>query len=470
MIPISSPDEFSHLQEKIPQFLELAELKTMNLARRWEGIQGAPVYTVNGIYTQRGWTDWTEGFQYGNAILIYESNRTPQLLAYARRKIKDKMAIHISHTGVHDHGFNIMSTYGNLLRLARSGLIDANAWEEDYYLLALKLSGAIQAHRWTALPEKLGYIYSFNGPHSLFADTIRSLRVLAASHLAGHYLKSEQDETVNLLQRFLAHAETTARYIVFEGKGRDRWDVRGRVAHEAIFNTRNGSYRCTSSQQGYSAFTTWTRALAWIILGFAEELEFVSMLSDNDIRLLELPYAMTKAEVVERFTEVARACADYYIENTAPNGIPYWDTGAPNLYKLGDYLMNNPDPYNPWEPVDSSAAAIAAQGLLRLGLFLKEREIPDAQKYLGCAATVSRTLFSDEYVSVQEQHEGLLLHAVYHVPHAWDNPSSKSGLPAGESCMWGDYHLLELAHCIEHLNAGRNLSRFFDGVLGASDD
>jgi unsaturated chondroitin disaccharide hydrolase len=27
------------------------------------------------------------------------------------------MAPHISHIGVHDHGFNNLSTYGNLLRL-----------------------------------------------------------------------------------------------------------------------------------------------------------------------------------------------------------------------------------------------------------------------------------------------------------------------------------------------------------------
>ena len=27
------------------------------------------------------------------------------------------MAPHVSHVGVHDHGFNNVSTYGNLLRL-----------------------------------------------------------------------------------------------------------------------------------------------------------------------------------------------------------------------------------------------------------------------------------------------------------------------------------------------------------------
>ena len=41
-----------------------------------------------------------------------------------------------------------------------------------------------QAKRWTRLPDG-GYIHSFNGAHSLFVDTMRSLRVLAISHLLG---------------------------------------------------------------------------------------------------------------------------------------------------------------------------------------------------------------------------------------------------------------------------------------------
>ena len=35
------------------------------------------------------------------------------------------MASHLTHVGVHDHGFNNVSTYGNLLRLMREGRIPA---------------------------------------------------------------------------------------------------------------------------------------------------------------------------------------------------------------------------------------------------------------------------------------------------------------------------------------------------------
>ena len=61
-----------------------------------------------------------------------------------------------------------------------------------YYELALRVSGAVQARRWTRLPDG-GFIHSFNGAHSLFVDTIRSLRVLALAHALGHVLMDEQD-------------------------------------------------------------------------------------------------------------------------------------------------------------------------------------------------------------------------------------------------------------------------------------
>src|SRR6059036_500212 len=103
------------------------------------------------------------------------------------------MATHVSHVGVHDHGFNNVSTYGNLWRLMGEGRIAANERERDFYELALKCSGAVQASRWTFIANGEVYVYSFNGPHSLFADTIRSLRALAVSHKLGHVLMGEKD-------------------------------------------------------------------------------------------------------------------------------------------------------------------------------------------------------------------------------------------------------------------------------------
>ncbi len=159
---------------------------------------------------------------------------------------------------------------------------------------------------------------------------------------------------ISLLERALAHARATAEYAVYYGEGRDAYDLRGRVAHESIFNTNDGNYRCPNSQQGYSPFTTWTRGLAWAMCGFAELCEFLDTESG-------------RAADLEMFEKAARATCDFYIQHSPSDGIPYWDTGAPGLAKMGDYLARPADPMNPHEPVDSSAAAIGAQGLLRLG-------------------------------------------------------------------------------------------------------
>src|SRR5690606_30487056 len=114
-----------------------------------------------------------------------------------------------------------------------------------------------------------GYIHSFNGPHSLFSDTIRSCRILMRAHQLGHVLMGEGDRKISLCQRALEHMQNTHRYNVYYGKGRDHYDVWGRVVHESIFNMADGQYRCPSTQQGYAPFSTWTRGLAWVLLGAA---------------------------------------------------------------------------------------------------------------------------------------------------------------------------------------------------------
>ena len=76
--------------------------------------------------------------------------------------------------------------------------------------------------------------------------------------------------------------------------------------------------------------------------------------------------------------EPARATCDIYIESTPTDGVPYWDTGAPGLAKLRDWASRPAEPFNEFEPVDSSAAAIAAQGLLRLARWLEAHGAPAA--------------------------------------------------------------------------------------------
>ncbi|GAB3881858.1 glycoside hydrolase family 88 protein [Spirosoma agri] len=452
------------LSAKLDQFWALSGQKIQLINQQYDLSKGSPVFTVQGQYTTRGWTEWTQGFQFGSAILQFDATDESEFLDIGRQNTLNRMAPHISHTGVHDHGFNNVSTYGNLLRLMQEGRIPYNAWEKNVYELALKISGAVQASRWTTLKKNktadAGFISSFNGPHSLFVDTIRSCRALVLSHALGHVFQGEGDVKINLLDRAIQHMKATADYAVFYGEGRDTYDVWGRTAHESVFNVKDGNFRCPNSQQGYSGFTTWTRGLAWAMCGFAEELEWLATRSDAELD----PFGgRTTIEAFMR--KAATATCDFFIDQTPTDGIPYWDTGAPNLYRLGDYLNRPADPYNNVEPVDSSAAAIGAQGLLRLGNYLMAAGEPDVgRRYWQAGLTVLDTLLAAPYLSTDPTHQGLILHSIYHRPNGWDYVPPGSMIAYGESSMWGDYHAREVALYVQRIIRNEPYYTFFNGI------
>ncbi|MGC1188296.1 MAG: hypothetical protein WA871_12975, partial [Candidatus Acidiferrales bacterium] len=163
---------------KLRRFWERSGEKVRRIERTFDARKGSPVFTVRGKYTQRGWTEWTQGFQFGSALLQFDATGEREFLELGRAQTLKFMAAHVSDFSVHDHGFNNVSTYGNLHRLMGERRVPENKWEGEFYALALKVSGAVQARRWTAIAKGGGYIYSFNGAHSLFVDTIRSLRSL----------------------------------------------------------------------------------------------------------------------------------------------------------------------------------------------------------------------------------------------------------------------------------------------------
>jgi unsaturated chondroitin disaccharide hydrolase len=459
MIQINLELKHGALLNKLKRFWQLSGQKIYLIEKHYNEANGSPVFTIDGKYSSRGWTEWTQGFQFGSALLHYDATGEGKTLKTSKKKILDKMAPHISHTGVHDHGFNNISTYGNLLRLMCEGKIPFDEWEKNFYELALKISGAVQASRWTSIKNG-GFIYSFNGQHSLFVDTIRSCRALTVSHMLGHVFQSEGDKKINLLERSLQHIQATANYSVYYGEGRDIFDVRGRTAHESIFNVKDGNFRCPNSQQGYSGFTTWTRGLAWAMCGFAEQLEWLDSADEKDL----LTFGGKKI-LSAIMLKAAKATCDFYIDNTPVDGVPYWDTGAPALYKLGDFLNKPADPFNAFEPVDSSAAAIASQGLLRLGHYLTGKgETEDGDHYRQAGLCVIDTLLDEPYLSFGENHQGLLLHSIYHHPNGWDFVPDGSKIPNGESSMWGDYHLREVCLYLQRIINNENYYTFFNFI------
>ncbi|MCE7054884.1 glycosyl hydrolase [Algoriphagus sp. AGSA1] len=455
---LDSNISITNLQQPLKKFWELSGRKINLIESSFDTTKGAPVFTEKGKYVTRGWTEWTQGFQYGSAILQFDATGDEQFLKIGRDNTLNKMAPHLTHVGVHDHGFNNVSTYGNLLRLIEEGKIEGAAWEKNFYQLALKVSGAVQAMRWTSIPSG-GFIYSFNGPHSLFVDTIRSCRALIVSHALGHVLQGENDRRISLIQRAIQHILSTVRYSIFYGNGRDSYDLSGRTAHEIIFNTNDGNYRCPNSQQGYTGFSTWTRGLAWAICGLGETLEILDQVEETDYSEI-----ISKADLIKELSEAATATADFYLANTPTDGIPYWDTGAPNLHKMGDYLNEKSDPFNAYEPIDSSAACITAQGLIRIGHWMKEENPELSEKYIQAGIQIANNLFSEPYLSADSSHQGLILHSIYHQPNGWDHRPDPDKAPYGESCMWGDYHARELALLLQRMLDGETYYSYFNCV------
>ena len=332
-------------------------------------------------------------------------------------------------SGVHDHGFNNVSTYGNLLRLKREGRIPDDAWERRFYELALKVTGAVQAARLTRISPELGYIYSFNGPHSLFADTIRSLRALAVSHQLGHVLMGEGDKPISAAgpaaparaRRPPASTSTSAPAATPTTCAGGWPTSRSSTSTTAPTAAPPASRVIRPSPPGRAGWPGWSAATR------------SSWSSCRPCRPRRSPAWVTRTRCWLDSWRRPRRRPTSTSPDSCTDGIPYWDTGAPGLAQLGDYLGRAADPFNEHEPVDSSAAAIAAQGLIRLGNYLvgARRRPSKRRRYLQAGLTVARTLFAEPYLSTDPAHEGLLLHSVYHRPNGWDHVRRGTQVPCG---------------------------------------
>jgi len=221
---------------------------------------------------------------------------------------------------------------------------------------------------------------------------------------------------------------------------------------------KDGQYRCPSTQQGYSPFSTWTRGLAWVLLGCAEQLEYLSTLKAGALALFG-----GKAALVRALERAALATAEFHLENSFADGVPFWDTGAPGVADFGRIAHRPSDPYNDVESLDSSAAAICGQGFLRLGNYLGAAgKKAQGKRYRAAGLTIARALLAEPYLSADPKHQGLLLHSVYHRPNGWDHLPRGRKIPCGESSMWGDYHLMELALLVQREAEAGSYPMFFE--------
>src|SRR5512135_3526137 len=89
----------------VERLFTASEQKLVRMEKEWDVSKGSPVFTVGGAYTARGWTEWTQGFLFGSYILQFDATGDTKFLESGRNGTTRYMASHVSHIGVHDHGF-----------------------------------------------------------------------------------------------------------------------------------------------------------------------------------------------------------------------------------------------------------------------------------------------------------------------------------------------------------------------------
>jgi unsaturated chondroitin disaccharide hydrolase len=170
----------------------------------------------------------------------------------------------------------------------------------------------------------------------------------------------------------------------------------GSTAHEGLFDLETGEFLRQTTHQGYRGDSCWSRGLAWALYGFGTA------------------YGYTRDP---RFLRTAEACAYYYLARTPADGVAPWDFDAPP--ESSDLL-------------DTSAAAIAASGLLQMATL-----VSDASKrvhYDEMANRILTSLCAHHSAEGDGQWEGILKGGVYHL---------QKQLGVNESVMWGEYFFVE---------------------------
>ncbi|CAL1703456.1 unnamed protein product [Somion occarium] len=129
----------------------------------------------------------------------------------------------------------------------------------------------------------------------------------------------------------------------------------GSSFHVVDYNSTTGAVIDQRTSQGFADNSTWSRGQAWGIYGFAN---------------------MYKNTQIFDFLETARRMAQYFLDNMPSDGIVPWDFNAP---------------LNPPRPADTSAAMIAANGLILLAqqeLTLHPPNIVGSTTYLASAIDI----------------------------------------------------------------------------------
>jgi unsaturated chondroitin disaccharide hydrolase len=325
-----------------------------------------------GRWKTRGAGDWTAGFFPGQLWMLYEFTGNAALGAAAEAWTAD-MASQVTVTTTHDLGFMILNSFGHAHRItgdpdARDAVVAAAA------SLSTRFDPDVGATRsWDSGPWQFPVII----------DNMMNLELL----FRGASWSSDPVQAESWRDQAVSHASVT-----------DLQHVRGDGSTYQLvdFDPASGVVLSRETVQGAGDESTWARGQAWGLYGFT---------------------AAYRETGEDWMLGTAMSLADTFIAGLPPDGVPYWDFDAPAI---------------PDEPRDSSAAAIAASGLLELSALA---DVPArARAYRDAAEHILASLMSDAYLSDGSASSGLLLHGTGHRP---------ADVEVDVSLIYGDYYFVE---------------------------
>ncbi len=342
------------------------ELGIDKCLRDAERLPSFPHVTKDGDWLLSEHARWTGGFFVGMQWLAGVLRDDPAILSTARSWAV-RLAPRASDRSTHDMGFIFEPS------CVRGHNIRA---DDQLRSMAITAAGSL-ASRYVSKGRYIPAWDPSEGSEYLalaIVDTVMNLPILcwAARESDDDRLQEVAVQTVETIREQHIRPDGAAYHVV------DHDPETGEV-------TRRGTH------QGAHDESCWTRGQAWTLYGFTR---------------------MATILESEQLMATARETADYFVAQLGDRAVPPWD-----------FDRNDPN-----EPIDSSAGAIAASGLLELGRRTGEKGYTDAG-----ARLVDGLI--DECVDFEHvEKPGLLMHGTVDYPR-------RSGVD--ESIMYGDHYFME---------------------------
>lgn len=363
--------------EELNEALETAVRQTEFACSRF-GDRFKHIFSTGNFYNEAPNDQWTNGFWTGELWLAYECTGKKEL-AEAALKQTESFRFRMEHqieTDTHDLGFLYSPSCVAAYKLMKEERAKETAVMAADKLLERFHEKGQFLQAWGKLDEPENY--------RLIIDCLLNLPLLYwASEVTGNPVYAE---------RARAHIHTALKVLI-------RPDYS--TYHTFYFDPETGKPLRGVTHQGYSADSAWSRGQAWGIYGIA------------------LSYRYTKDQ---SYVKLFEHVANYFISHLPENLIPYWDF----VFTDGS-----------GEPRDSSAAAIAACGMLEMAKYLPKEQ---AEYYTGIAGRLMKALYDTCAVKSPEESDGQLLHGVYGRKTPY-NDCIDHGID--ECNLWGDYYYLE---------------------------